>query len=217
MGNEYIFFLLVVTVDIVASLTGKVFFISGLRFKLNFSRIALLRIHLQSDSKTDLTTIALSLDFFVAIYIVSSSSYSLGLKSARHSQLCFPFGDMQFFRFFRELVRVVFWSAFYLCPYVSARGFSNIDWSALSVQNRFTSFVFASSSIFFASSDQLTFNHFWNSINPVSSFFSMLTPFWCSTPITAVVFFECFVWNQKLYVLVGGPAGARNVVLDSEV
>ena len=54
--------------------------VSGL--KLNFSRIAFWRKRLQLDSKNDLTTYGLILEFFVGLCLVSSTSYLHGLNIA---------------------------------------------------------------------------------------------------------------------------------------
>ena len=76
-------------------------------FRLKFSRIALLRKHLQLDSKSDLTTNGLILGFFGGKWLPSLNSYLYWLKSARIAQLLFFFDDINFFQC---LVRGVFWS-----------------------------------------------------------------------------------------------------------
>ena len=97
----------IVLMGIVAPVIRISFFsyVSGSGSK--FSRIALLRKRLQLDSKSDLTTDGLTLGFFVGIWLLSSTSYLYGLKSAGMAQLLFFFDDIIFFRC---LVWGVFWS-----------------------------------------------------------------------------------------------------------
>jgi len=64
---------------------------------LKFSRIAVSLKRLQLESKTDLTTIALVLEFIVGIFRVLSTSYLHGLKSARIAQLLFLLTTSKFF------------------------------------------------------------------------------------------------------------------------
>ena len=70
-----------VLICVVASNIGMSFFfilVSG--FRLTFSRIAVSRKPLQVETKTDLTTTALFLEFFVGICPVPSISFLIGLK-----------------------------------------------------------------------------------------------------------------------------------------
>ena len=101
---HFYFILLKVTV---ASVIGLSFFSYVSGFRLKFSRIALWRKRLQLDSKSDLTTNGLILEFFVWIWILSLTSYLFGLKFAGIAQLLFFFDDINFFRC---LVWGVFWS-----------------------------------------------------------------------------------------------------------
>ena len=64
------------------------------------SRIALLRKRLHLDSKSDLTTNALILGFFVGKWLLPLTSYLCGVKSARKAQLLFLFDDIIFFSMF---------------------------------------------------------------------------------------------------------------------
>ena len=74
------------------------FFSCVSRFRLKFSRIALLRKRLQLDSKSDLTTNGLILGFLVGKWLLSLTSYLYGLNIARDAQLLFYFDDINFFR-----------------------------------------------------------------------------------------------------------------------
>ena len=74
-----------------------VFFSCVSGFRLKFPSIALWRKRLQLDSKSDLTTIGLILEFFVGKWILSLTSYLYGLKLARIAQLFFFFDDIIFF------------------------------------------------------------------------------------------------------------------------
>ena len=91
-------FYFIVLMGIVASVIGMCFFSCVSGFRLKFSRIALLRKRLQSDSKSNLTTNGLILGFFVGKWILSLTSYLFGLKFARIAQLLFFFDDIKFFR-----------------------------------------------------------------------------------------------------------------------
>ena len=66
-------------------------------FRLKFSRIALWWKRLQLDSRNDLATIGLVLDFCVQKGLLSLTSYLYGLKSARIAQLLFVFDNINFF------------------------------------------------------------------------------------------------------------------------
>ena len=98
---------LIVLMGIVASVIGLSFFSYVSGFRLKFSSIELWRKRLQLDSKSDLTTNGLILEFFVGKEILSLTSYLRGLKFARIAQLLFFFDDIKFFRCF---VWGVFWS-----------------------------------------------------------------------------------------------------------
>ena len=77
-------------------------------FRLKFSRIAHWRERLQLDSRSDLATKGSILGFFYfQKWLLSSTSYLYGLKSARIAQLLFVFAHINFFRC---LVWGVFWS-----------------------------------------------------------------------------------------------------------
>ena len=93
-------FYLIVLMSIVASVIGMSFFQMCFRFRLKFSRIALLRKRLQLDSKSDLTTNGLILGFFLGTWLLSLTSYMYGLKFARIAQLLFFFWRHQFFSMF---------------------------------------------------------------------------------------------------------------------
>ena len=71
-------------------------YVSGFRWK--FCRIAVSRKRWQLESKTDLTTTALLLYFFVGICLVSSTSYLNGLKFACLAQLLFSFDEINISR-----------------------------------------------------------------------------------------------------------------------
>ena len=118
-------FYFIVLMGIVASVIGMSFFSCGSGFILKFSRIALWRKRLQLDSNSDLTTNGLILGCFVGKWLLSSTSYLYGLKSARIAQLLFFFDDINFNRC---LVWGVFWSVLHKCLYFSAIWFCNIDW-----------------------------------------------------------------------------------------
>ena len=64
----------------VASFVGVNFFISISGFRLKFSRIAFLRKRFQFDSKSDLTTNGIILEFIVGIWLFFLTSYLQGLK-----------------------------------------------------------------------------------------------------------------------------------------
>ena len=83
---------------IVALVFGLSFFIYVLGFRLKFSLIAVSQKRLQLDSKTNLTTTAFILEFFVKIYLVSSTSNLQELKSAWIAQLLFLFDEIKFLR-----------------------------------------------------------------------------------------------------------------------
>ena len=83
-------FYVIVLMSIVASVIGLSFFSCVSSFRLNFSRTALWPKRLQLDSKSDLTTTGLFLDFFlVSLCLVSSTSYLHELKSTWITQLFF--------------------------------------------------------------------------------------------------------------------------------
>ena len=85
------------TVD---SVFGINFFIQVLGFGLKFSRLAVSRKRSQSESKTDLTTTLLFLEFFVGICLDLSTSHLHGLKSVGFAQLLFFFDYIKVFRYF---------------------------------------------------------------------------------------------------------------------
>ena len=99
-------FYFIILIGRVASVIGMIFssYVSG--FRLKFSRIAPWRKRLQLDSKSDLNTNGLILGLFVEKWLLSSTSYLYGLKSAKIAQLLFLFDDINFFRC---LVWGVFW------------------------------------------------------------------------------------------------------------
>ena len=73
-------FYIIVLMGKIASIIGMIFF--HLCFRLKFSRNAVSWERVQLESKTDLTTTGMFLEFFVGILFVSSTSYLHGLKSA---------------------------------------------------------------------------------------------------------------------------------------
>ena len=81
--KQQLLFYFFVLMDIAASNIGMSFFICISGFRLKVSPIAVSRNRFQLESKTDLTTIGLFLEFFFAICHVSSTSYLYGLKIAR--------------------------------------------------------------------------------------------------------------------------------------
>ena len=103
----HLLFYFIVLIGIVPSVIGRRFFNSVPGFRLKFSRIALWRKRLLLDSKSELTTNGLILGFFVGKWLLSSTSYLYGMKSARVAQLLFFSDDT---KFFRCLVWGVFWS-----------------------------------------------------------------------------------------------------------
>ena len=110
-----------------------------------------------------------------------------GLKFAWIPQVCFPFDDIKSIWW---LVWGVFWSVLLMCPFFSAIEFSNIDWCAVSMQSKITSYVRVSSSVsFVASIDEETINFSENHIDCFPSFF-ILTVCWCSTQFTEKVVFS---------------------------
>ena len=102
-----------------------VFFSCVSCFRLKFSPIALWRKRLQLDSKRDLTTNGLILEFFVGNWLHSSTSYLYWLKSAKIAQLLFFYDNINFFRC---LVWGVFKSVLQKCLYFLAIWFCNIVW-----------------------------------------------------------------------------------------
>ena len=78
-------------------------------FKPRFSRIELWRKRLQVDSRSDLTTNGLILEFLAGKCFPSLTSYLYGLISARTAHLFFVFDDI---KFFRCLVWGALWSVF---------------------------------------------------------------------------------------------------------
>ena len=87
-----------VLISIAASVNGMSFFIYVSGCRLKFSRIAVSRKRLQLESKTDFTTIAFFLEFFVGICLDSSTSCLLGLKLGKIAHLLFFFDDIKVFR-----------------------------------------------------------------------------------------------------------------------
>ena len=151
----------------VASVIGMSFFSCVSGFRLKFFRIALLRKRLQLDSKIDLTTNGLILEFFVGKWIFSLTSYLYGVKFARIAQLLFVFDDIQFFQC---LVWGVFWCVLQQCLYFWAIGFCNIDWWALGMQCNSTFYLFVTSSLFFLDVVIKIFDYFWKSNSLFSKF-----------------------------------------------
>ena len=166
----------------VASVIGMSFFICLSGFRLKFSRIALLRKRLQLDSKSDLTTNGLILEFFVGVRIFSLTPYLHVLNFAWIARMCCSFDDIKFFGW---LVWGLFSSVLFLCPYFLVTRFCNLASWALAMHLYFPFFVRLSSSVSFAAStDELTINISENHIVPRISFFQ-LAVCWCSTPFTA--------------------------------
>ena len=135
----------------------------GSFFRMKFSRFALLLKRLQWDSKTDLTTKGLILEFFDRMFPVLLSSNLNGLKSARISQLCFYSECIESFWW---LVWGVFWSGHQMCLYLLSIGFSNIDCWALSFHFNFTSFELAFTYIGFS---QLMTVFWWSFISGIGN------------------------------------------------
>ena len=140
-------------------------------FGLNFSRIPLWGERLQLDSKSDLTTTGLFLDYFVGLDFVCWTSYLHGIngiKFACIAQLIFCFDEI---RFFRQSVRVVFWSVLLKCLLLLVKGFCIIDYQALAMQCIFTlclcvSFILC---VFLEVLVKL-FDYFWKPFSPFSKF-----------------------------------------------
>ena len=93
----HLLFYFIVLMGIVASVIGMSFFsfVSGFRSK--FSRMELLRKRLQLVSKSSLTPEGLILGFFIRKWLLLSTSYLYGLKSARIAQVLFFFTLSNFF------------------------------------------------------------------------------------------------------------------------
>ena len=93
-------FYFIVLMVIVASLLNWDNFqlVSGFRLKL--FRSALWRKHMQLDSKSDFTPNGLTLEFFVRLSLVSSTSYLIGLKFGRIAHSIFFFNGIKFFWLF---------------------------------------------------------------------------------------------------------------------
>ena len=84
------------------------------------------------------------------------------------AQACFSFDENKSFWW---LVWGVFWSVLKVCPFFSARDFSNVAWWALSLQSNFTSYNSVSSSVsFVATIDEITNNSSANHIDSFPSF-----------------------------------------------
>ena len=97
-GNwlQLLFYFIVLMV-IVASVIGMSFFFSCVSgFRLKFSRIALRWKRLQFDSRSDWANRFWS--FSVQKWLLLSTLYLYGLKSARIAQLLFDLDDIKFFR-----------------------------------------------------------------------------------------------------------------------
>ena len=118
-------FYFLVLMGINDSLSGKNSFIQVSGFRLKFSRLAVSQKRLQWESKTDLTTALLIMEWFVRTCLDLSTSYVHGLKSVWISQLFFFFDEIKLFRWF---VWAGFWSVLWKNLYFSAIGFCNIDW-----------------------------------------------------------------------------------------
>ena len=202
--------LFIVMTGIVASVIGMSFFICLSGFRLKFSRIALLRKRLQLDSKSDLTTNGLILEFFVGVRIFLLTPYLHVLKFAWIARMCCSFDDIKFFGW---LVWGVFSSVLLFCPYFLVIGFCNLASWALAMHLYFPFYVRLSSSVYFtASTDELTINTSENHIVPRISFFK-LAVCWCSTPFTASCVLRNIIWTILLHLLVVGPVGSWIVFL----
>ena len=92
-------FFFIVLMGIIVSVIGMSFSSCVSSFILKFSRIAIWRKRLQFDSKSDLTTDGLSLEFCVGKWLLPLTYYLCGLKSARNAQLLFFFDVIIFFHF----------------------------------------------------------------------------------------------------------------------
>ena len=89
--------LLLVLMDVVASVIGMSFFSYVLGFILKFSRIALSGKCLQLDSKSDLTTNGFFLGFSVGKWLLFLTLDLYGLKFAKNAQLLFFLTISNFF------------------------------------------------------------------------------------------------------------------------
>ena len=74
------------------------FFILCFRFQIEFFRIPMSRKCLQLDSKSDLTTNGLILEFFVGIRLFLLTSWMHGMKLAWNARMWFSFVDIKYFR-----------------------------------------------------------------------------------------------------------------------
>ena len=97
----------ILLMSLTASVIELNFFSYASGFRMKISRIALWRKRLQFDSKSDLTTDGLILEFCVGKWLLPLTYYPCGLKSSRIAQLLLFFDDIKFFQF---LVWGVFWS-----------------------------------------------------------------------------------------------------------
>ena len=134
------------------------------------------------DSKSDLTTNGLILEFFVGVRIFLLTPYLHVLNFAWIARMCCSFDDIKFFGW---LVWGVFSSVLLLCPYFLVIGFCNLDSWALAMQLFFPFYFRLSSGVSFtASTDEVTIDLPENHIVLRISFF-MLAVCWCSTPFTS--------------------------------
>ena len=117
---------------------NEFFFICGSGCMLMFPNIALLlkRLHLGSESVFIMNGMILM--FFVGMCILSLSSYLHALNYTRISHMSFLFDDL---RTFKTMVSGFLWSVVSMCPYLLALRLSSIDWWALSVPSKITSFA----------------------------------------------------------------------------
>ena len=137
------------------------------------------------------------------------------LKPARIDHLCFSFDDMQSFW---GLCWGVFWSVLWICLQFLAIGFSNIDWSALSMQTNFTFFVCASFiKIFLQKVTSFFFDFFWKPIDPFFTFPFNVNCLLMFYSVYRNSNFSNFYWRAKNHVFVGKPGVAGYVFLAGQV
>ena len=162
------------------------FLICRSRFRLKFSRIALLRKQLKMDFKSDLTTNGLISEFLVGILLFFVDVISSRTKNCMIAQVCFIFNEIKSFWW---LVWGAFWSVLKMCPFFSPIDFSNVDWWALSMQSNFASYVRVSSSVSsVASVDEITIVSSENYKDCFPSVFCVN----CQLMFYAVYFNSCF-------------------------
>ena len=105
--------------------------------------------------------------FFVGKWLLSSTFYLYGLKSARIAELLLSFEDI---KFFRCLVRGVFWSVLQKWLFFLGIWFCDIDWQAVEQQCNFTLCLVLSSSLFFLEVVINVFDYFWKPNSLFSKF-----------------------------------------------